>query len=200
MAKNQATCDPKRHTAFTLSHNKFQRGSESSCQHGKGEESHYFFLGLVVSPTWIRRVRRSYHLQIALVGSLTLALFLLNPINYEDRDRRPDNVLQQIWSIVIEKIPGPASHFLFGSVLACATFVVACLYFSYKDLARHDSKIQKDWWPSVYDMYHHTPLEYIIAVAVSFLIILHGEFEKDCSRLAASYHLYSRQLDFMDHV
>jgi cholesterol 25-hydroxylase len=41
---------------------------------------------------------------------------------------------------------------LFGSVLACITFVAVSLYFSWKDIMRHDTKIQKDWWPTVNDM------------------------------------------------
>ena len=55
--------------------------------------------------------------------------------NDNDVDRAKDNLLQPLWSWSITTFPEAASHYIFGSILACTTFFISCIYFSYTDLA-----------------------------------------------------------------
>jgi len=119
-------------------------------------KKHSLFMGVVVCSKTIqsvRRFRRSYELQVVLFVLLTAALpNLVGHLHSKGETRNKDNFLQPVWELVLTYIPSMASHFMFGSVCAMTTFFVSCLYFSYKDLMRHDTKIQKDWWPTLHDM------------------------------------------------
>ncbi|MDP2436596.1 MAG: sterol desaturase family protein [archaeon] len=60
--------------------------------------------------------------------------------------------LSHVWEWMLRVGNPYVSHWLFPGWLTLAAYVLVCLYFTYKDVMRHESKIQKDWWPSLGDM------------------------------------------------
>jgi len=110
---------------------------------------------IVLCPSSVKKYKqfmKSYKVQVLTLIGLTLSLpSLVGHLN-KSPQRNKDNILQSLWTWIITTYPDIVNHYLFGSVCAMTTFFISCLYFSWKDLARHESKIQKDWWPSLYDM------------------------------------------------
>ena len=62
-------------------------------------------------------------------------------------------ILQPLWDGILYVGMPYITNSLFAVTVATATYVVACAYFSYLDLSRSATKIQKDWWPSPADMW-----------------------------------------------
>mmetsp|Transcript_6055 Transcript_6055/g.17121 ORF Transcript_6055/g.17121 Transcript_6055/m.17121 type:complete len:298 (-) Transcript_6055:193-1086(-) len=61
-------------------------------------------------------------------------------------------VLQPVWDSILDYGNPYVSHWLFAGWLTFLVYTLTCVYFTYKDIMRHDSKIQKDYWPTWMDM------------------------------------------------
>src|SRR3989338_10626966 len=63
-----------------------------------------------------------------------------------------ENALAAVWRGILKHGEPYISHWLFPGWLTLISYTLICLYFTWKDVFRHNSKIQKDWWPSWGDM------------------------------------------------
>src|SRR3989338_8796175 len=61
-------------------------------------------------------------------------------------------ILQGVWDWILQKGGKYVQHWLFPGWVTMGVYIMICLYFTIKDLCRANSKIQKDYWPSVKDM------------------------------------------------
>lgn len=61
-------------------------------------------------------------------------------------------ILEQPWHWSLKAGEGAVTHWLFPGWLTLVSYVLICVFFTWKDVMRHDSKIQKDWWPTTGDM------------------------------------------------
>jgi cholesterol 25-hydroxylase len=62
-----------------------------------------------------------------------------------------ENALQPLWELVVEQCP-LTRHWLFAGWLTLASYIIFCVYFTWKDVFRHHSKLDTDYWPSSEDM------------------------------------------------
>jgi len=66
---------------------------------------------------------------------------------------RQESVLQFVWDFILNNCDRTCSHWLWPAWLGLITFIIACSYFTYKDLNRHiATKVQKNQWPSNADL------------------------------------------------
>lgn len=68
--------------------------------------------------------------------------------------------------------PWLSNHRYFGGAVAFLSFLCSCILFTFLDVFRAPSKIQKDWWPSAEDMWNagaKQNLIYIVGNLVGYL-------------------------------
>jgi cholesterol 25-hydroxylase len=74
-------------------------------------------------------------------------------------------LLDPLWSGIVHYGSPVVRHWLFAGWLSLLSYVLSCLYFTWKDAARHRSKLQKDYWPT---------LKHMIAAALPQLAVYFG--------------------------
>lgn len=84
-------------------------------------------------------------------AAAVLALRLLDRLALTAGEGEP--LLQPTWSSILDRWPWLVGHAGFFGLPGVVSFVITCLGFSYLDVTRNmETKIQKQWFPSVYDM------------------------------------------------
>eukprot|EP01104_Vermistella_antarctica_P013220 TRINITY_DN3970_c0_g1_i2.p1 TRINITY_DN3970_c0_g1~~TRINITY_DN3970_c0_g1_i2.p1 ORF type:complete len:328 (-),score=53.13 TRINITY_DN3970_c0_g1_i2:21-1004(-) len=61
-------------------------------------------------------------------------------------------LLQKPWDLILHYGNPYLYHWLFAGWLTFFSFTLFCLFFTWKDVFRHDSKVDKSYWPTYTDM------------------------------------------------
>lgn len=82
-----------------------------------------------------------------------LGLRLLDLCAFQVAGAAGEPLLQPLWSATLTRWPWLVGHAGFFGLVGVVSFVLTCLGFSYLDITRNmETKIQKQWFPSVGDM------------------------------------------------
>eukprot|EP01063_Lacrimia_lanifica_P022253 TRINITY_DN29900_c0_g1_i1.p1 TRINITY_DN29900_c0_g1~~TRINITY_DN29900_c0_g1_i1.p1 ORF type:complete len:362 (+),score=100.48 TRINITY_DN29900_c0_g1_i1:69-1154(+) len=60
--------------------------------------------------------------------------------------------IQAAWTAMLYYLGDYATNYMIEASIAFVAWLFSCLYFSYLDVVRADTKIQKDYWPSMDEM------------------------------------------------
>lgn len=98
-------------------------------------------------------------------------------------------LLQPFWDWIVTTFPWTVSHAGFGGAVGLTAFFVTSAYFTVLDVCRSNTKIQKDWWPSTYDLLEAAVPQMTIYVVANGLGYAYGHYPltlpKEAPRLAA---------------
>lgn len=105
----------------------------------------------VLAEAKARAIAGASHYSLAKAASLCVALAFASVLECGAEDVR---LLQPLWAAMVAAGEPYVRNYLLPVSVATATYVLVCCYFSYLDLTRCvATKIQRDWWPTMRDMW-----------------------------------------------
>lgn len=103
-------------------------------------------------------------------------------------------ILQPAWVGILSQAPWLVSHIAFAGVVGVFSFFATCIYFTVLDVCRSESKIQKDWFPSTWDMLAAGVPQSVIYIVANALSYRYGYQGIDLPSEAPRFCVYLEQI------
>ena len=103
-------------------------------------------------------------------------------------------LLQPYWAWMLQRWPWLLSHVAFSGLVGISSFFVSCIGFTVLDLRRsYETKIQKHYFPSVYDILHAAVPQVFLYVLGNYLGYKYGYHAVELPALAPRLPVFAEQ-------